>query len=90
MRALRRKIFINYRRADSIEAAFLIAARLKDRYGAPNVFIDENLSGGQLFPEQLEKRLAQCSVMIAVVGPRWLDAAGANRLPRLEKAKQSL
>ncbi len=80
-----RKIFVNYRRADSQKDTFLITARLKQRYGSRNVFIDENLIGGDVFPEVLERRLAQCSVMITIIGHAWTDAAGDDGLRRLAK-----
>ena len=54
---MRGKIFVNYRRADTLTDSFLIAAHLKDRYGKHNVFIDENLKGGQVFPQVLEERV---------------------------------
>jgi len=48
---MRRQIFVNYRKADSRDAAYLIADRLKREYGARNVFIDENLEGA-IFSER--------------------------------------
>ena len=77
------RIFINYRKADSVKDAYLIAARLKDRYGERNVFIDENLKGGEVFPHILEKRLSQCSVMLAVIGSRWVEVSGNDGARRL-------
>lgn len=68
------KIFVNYRRSNAREPAFLIAARLMDRYGAGSAFIDENLSGGEVFPTVLQRRHAQCCVLLIVMGPGWLEA----------------
>jgi hypothetical protein len=78
------KIFLSYRKSDSPEAAFLIAAYLKDVYGTRNVFIDENLRGGQNFARELEKKLDECRVLLAIIGPHWLSAADEKGNKRLD------
>lgn len=78
------KIFINYRRDDSAAHALNIAQYLEREFGSKNIFIDvDRLGAGQDFPSVLQEKLDQCSVMIAVIGPRWLtltDESGKRRI----------
>ncbi|MFM1815240.1 MAG: hypothetical protein RLZ98_1935, partial [Pseudomonadota bacterium] len=88
------KIFISYRRDD--EPAF--AARVRDglaqKFGRGSVFMDvDELLAGQRFDEELAKALSQCDVLIAIIGPRWMDllteraAAGERDYVREEIAE---
>lgn len=68
------KIFINYRRGDVRSDAARIRDRLAAVFGPKNVFMDvENLVAGQRFDMALNRELAQCDVLLAVIGPKWLD-----------------
>jgi tetratricopeptide (TPR) repeat protein len=69
-----RKIFISYRREDSAANALGIAQYLERAFGRRNVFLDIDMRSGSRFPEELEKRLAECKVLLAVIGPGWGDA----------------
>jgi hypothetical protein len=54
-------------------------------FGAHNVYIDiERMRAGQKFPQVLEQRLAECKVMLAVIGPGWLDARDDDGRRRLD------
>jgi TIR domain len=70
-------IFINYRRDDGGKNsvnAINIADKLAQAFGKADVFIDvETLKPGANFPIILAKALAECKVMIVVIGPHWLD-----------------
>jgi hypothetical protein len=91
------KIFVNYRRDDSAPHALSIAQYLEREFGARNVFIDiDRMRAGQNFHKVLEQRLADCSVVLTVIGPNWLDLrndAGQRRIDdpedwvRLEMAR---
>lgn len=73
------KIFINYRRDDVPGDARSIREALAARFGKANVFMDvDNLLAGQRFDIELDKALAQCGVLIAVMGPRWMDQLTAR------------
>ena len=78
------KIFLNYRRDENAERALAIASYLERKFGSSRVFIDiDSLRAGQNFPDELEKRLAACDVMLTLIGPSWLGArneAGTRRL----------
>lgn len=82
------KIFVNYRRDDSAPHALSVAQYLERRFGASNVFIDiDRLRAGENFPEVLEERLADCDVVLVVIGPNWLKAPGEDGSSRLEDPK---
>jgi len=78
------RIFVNYRREDSAANAIAIASYLERKFGPSRVFIDvDRLRAGQNFADELEKRLAACTVMLTLIGAKWLevtDEAGARRL----------
>ena len=68
------KIFISYRREDAPGDARGICDRLGRSFGEANVFIDvDRLLAGQRFDRELDKALAKCDVLIAVIGARWLE-----------------
>ena len=91
------KIFVNYRRDDSAPHALSIAQYLEREFGARNVFIDiDRMRAGQNFHKVLEQRLSDCSIVLTVIGPNWLDLrndAGQRRIDdpedwvRLEMAR---
>lgn len=69
------EVFINYRTADAPESAALIATTLSHRFGTEHIFRDgDSLPAGEPFPLALERAVRRCSVLVAVIGPRWLDA----------------
>ena len=83
-RALADRIFINYRRADSIGTAGRLRDRLAQSFGQQNIFMDvDSIPAGVDFVADLNSQVAACSVFLAVIGPNWLDAkdeSGARRL----------
>ena len=78
------KIFINYRRDDSAPHALNIAQYMERIFGSRKVFIDiDRIQLGEQFETLLERRLSECTVMLAIIGPRWSEArdeSGARRL----------
>jgi hypothetical protein len=82
------KIFVNYRRDDCAANALAIASYLEREFGANRVFIDlDRLRPGQNFPEELEKRLSACKVMLCLIGPGWLGACDEEGGRRIDDAK---
>jgi hypothetical protein len=68
------KIFVSYRRDDAAGDARSIYERLGRSFGEKKVFMDvDQLLAGQRFDRELDKALAECDVLIAVIGPRWMD-----------------
>lgn len=68
------KIFVNYRRDDVPGDARGVRDGLAAKFGKANVFMDvDNLLVGQRFDVELAKALDACDILIAVIGPRWMD-----------------
>jgi hypothetical protein len=78
------KIFVSYRRATTSNAAGRLADRLMDRFGDDQVFVDvDAIEPGVDFVDVIEKAVAECQVLLVVIGPTWhtvTDAAGRRRL----------
>jgi TPR repeat protein len=71
---MRGRIFISYRREDAPGDARGVADRLARHFGKTNVFMDvDNLLAGQRFDRELDQALSQCDVLIAILGPRWME-----------------
>jgi TPR repeat protein len=79
------KVFISYRREDTPGHAGRLYDRLKQEFGADNVFIDvDTLLPGDDFVDLIGETLGQCNLMIALIGPRWLTAADDHGRLRLD------
>lgn len=73
------KLFISYRRDDDPSAAARVRDGLVSKFGKSSVFMDvDNLLAGQRFDDELEKALLQCDVLLAIMGPRWMDILRAR------------
>jgi TIR domain len=69
------KIFINYRREDDPAFAARVRDELAATFGKSNLFMDiDNLLAGQRFDKELAKALAECNVLIAVIGRHWMQS----------------
>jgi uncharacterized protein DUF3592/TIR domain-containing protein len=77
-------IFISYRRDDSAGFAGALMRELDQRFGSDNVFMDiDDIGAGQDFVRALNEALDACDVLLAVIGPQWLntkDSSGGRRL----------
>ena len=79
------KIFINYRREDSIGTAGRLRDRLAEAFGEENLFMDvDNIPAGVDFVADLNNQVAACRVFLAVIGPNWLDAKDESGVRRLD------
>jgi TIR domain len=78
------KIFISYRREDSAANALGIGQYLGNEFGRKNVFIDVDMRAGVKFPVVLEQRLAECKVMLVLIGPDWLNALDEKGQRRID------
>jgi len=69
------KVFISYRRGDSAGYAGRVMDHLDRAFGRDLVFMDvDNIPLGTNFSKIVHEELAQCGVLLAVIGPNWLDA----------------
>src|SRR5262249_37520076 len=70
-------VFINYRGDDSHGYGALLYAELSRRFGPDLVFLDsESIRAGVDFADQLLGRVRAARVVLAVIGTRWVVAAG--------------
>jgi hypothetical protein len=81
------RIFISYRRQDSRGDAGRIYDRLRPEFGEANLFMDVTaIPLGVNFVKVLREEVARCDVLLAVIGPTWLDARDDDGARRLDNA----
>jgi TIR domain len=68
------RIFISYRRDDSRGYAGRLQGDLSRRYSEEHVFRDVEIPPGADFGEYITGLVDRCNVVLAIIGPRWLDA----------------
>ena len=78
------QIFISYRRADSEGYVGRLRDQLVNIAGEELLFLDvDSIKPGQDFTQALDEAVSSCSVLLAVIGPQWLnirDSSGNRRL----------
>ncbi len=78
------KIFINYRRGDDPGHTGRLFDRLQDVFEPQQLFLDvDNIAPGLDFVRVLNERVAECDIVLAVIGKGWIDSrdpAGKRRL----------
>ena len=74
------KIFINYRRGDDPGFTTALYMRLEEEFGADRLFMDVegHIKPGDDFVEVLGAQVAQCDVLLTIIGPRWADLLSAR------------
>ncbi|MFK0295952.1 toll/interleukin-1 receptor domain-containing protein [Streptomyces sp. NPDC090442] len=81
-------VFVNYRTGDEEATATLIERELSRRFGSERIFrASKSISGGQAFPRELITAVRRSSVLLAVIGPRWLEARTSDGRPALADPK---
>jgi hypothetical protein len=80
------KLFISYRRQDSGVNAIGIGQYLEKEFGRKNVYIDVEMQAGTKYPAVIEKRLAECRVLLVLIGPDWLGSKDELGRLRLHKS----
>jgi hypothetical protein len=79
------RVFINYRRDDSIGTAGRLHDRLAQSFGRDHVFMDvDHIPAGVDFVDHLHKQVSACKVFLVIIGLHWLDAKDDNGVRRLE------
>ena len=77
------EIFLSYRRQDSQSATGRLADDLAAHFGDERVFRDHEITAGDDFVAAIRRSVESSTVVLVVVGPRWLaatDAGGRRRL----------
>ncbi|MGC1862990.1 MAG: toll/interleukin-1 receptor domain-containing protein [Methylocystis sp.] len=83
-----KRIFINYRRGDTIATAGRLRDRLAREFGRNNVFMDiDTIPVGVDFVKHLETWLTDCKIVIALIGSQWVsgkDETGRRRIENVD------
>lgn len=81
----RLSIFISYRRDDSRDTVGRIHDHLKRAFDERRIFLDvEHQVGGEDYRVAIDRALSKADVVLAVIGPDWLVAAGRDGRHRLD------
>lgn len=79
------EIFISYRRSDSAGHARALYRDLCRHFDLENIFFDRSsIESGDIFPERLEIGVSKCEVLLALIGPEWLEVENEEGGRRLE------
>ena len=78
------RIFISYRRDDSRGYAGRLQGDLSRRYSEEHVFRDVEIPPGADFGEYITSLVDQCNVVLAIIGPGWLDARNREGERRID------
>jgi tetratricopeptide (TPR) repeat protein len=80
------KVFVSYRRDDSGGSTSHLYYRLKQHFGAEQVFQDlHNIDPGSNSAESIKDALSSCDVLLVVIGKQWLTLKDDQGRRRLEK-----
>jgi formylglycine-generating enzyme required for sulfatase activity len=78
-------IFLNYRRIEALKDARHLYRELL-RHFPEQIFMDApGTAGGQHFPDLLRRKVQECRVLVAVIGPEWHRLADSSGRVRLDQ-----
>jgi hypothetical protein len=84
-RPINGNVFICYRRSDQTAMANRLYDKLCSKFASWCVFMDTgSLEPGVDFRQELQGALERCTVLIAIIGPGWLEAADSAGQRRLD------
>ncbi|HEY6174336.1 MAG TPA: Hsp70 family protein [Kofleriaceae bacterium] len=82
------RVFICYRRSESQWAAGRLYDRLSEVIGRDNLFFDvSDIEPGEDFVSRIREIVAQCDVLLAIVGPNWASIKDSAGRPRLQNPR---
>lgn len=79
-----RIIFICYRRVDSGNRAHRLRESLRANFAEHQLFIDLEIPPGEDVGRYLDEKLSSCAVLLAVIGPEWLETRDEQGMRRLD------
>jgi hypothetical protein len=83
--AVLHSIFISYRRDDSEGEAGRLSDDLGEIFQEDSIFMDVNaIQPGRDFRKAIDESIHKCSVLLAILGPSWLDSKNASGHRRLD------
>jgi TIR domain len=74
---------MTYRRKETAIHAALLYDAMVTRFGGSNVFMDVDMAPGVDFVERISEAVAECHVLIVVMGPTWATVKDKQGRPRL-------
>ncbi len=78
-------IFISYRRSDAAGHARALYRDLSQRLDERRIFFDQqSIEAGEVFPDRLREGIASCRVLLALIGPGWLESKTGRGERRLD------
>jgi TIR domain len=77
------KLFISYRREESAGHAGRLYDAIAARFGDRNVFMDVDMAPGVDFVARITEAVADCDVLLVVIGPGWATLPNDRGRPRL-------
>src|SRR5262245_46730469 len=78
-------LFISYRRDDSAGHAGRVYDRLEREFGRDRLVMDvDSIPLGANFLKVIGEEVAKCDVLLAIIGPGWLDARDEKGIRRLD------
>jgi tetratricopeptide (TPR) repeat protein len=79
------RLFVNYRREDTNGIAAALASTLRHGLERGEVFLDrDGIQGGEPWPLRLREELQRSTVVLVLIGARWLTAANRFGVRRLD------
>jgi hypothetical protein len=76
-------VFISYRKEDARAWAIALRDALADTFGERRIFFDVDSMGAGNWRAQIDRALENSSVVLVVIGPRWIAVADAEGRKRL-------
>jgi TIR domain len=79
------EIFVNYRTGDEENVAALLEHELSRRFESGVFFrAAKSIPPGDDYEKALVTAVRRSSALLAVIGPRWLEVCGKDKLPKIE------
>lgn len=79
------KIFLSYRHGDSAGQAGRVGDKLLAVFGEKRLFLDVDATrAGTDFAKRLSDEVSNCAVLLALIGPHWLDLRDENNERRVD------
>ncbi|MEU5997598.1 MULTISPECIES: toll/interleukin-1 receptor domain-containing protein [unclassified Streptomyces] len=73
-------VFVNYRTGDGDQTATTLHNQLTARFGAGRIFrASKSIPPGAFFDEELTRGVRRSGVLLAVIGPDWIDHPALHR-----------
>lgn len=80
------KIFLSYRRGGVRARTYRLADELKRRFGSENIFLDiESIAPGVAFADVIRDAIRSSSVVLIMIGPKWINVTTEDGGRRLDK-----